>query len=160
MSIATPYPAGCQPRNLNGAQMIRAPEWSGNFGFDYEMPVGIGMKLKLSNNNQLSSEYSSFLALNRPNRDNIQRGYFKFDAALALKANDDRWEVAVIGKNLGDKLIASNCAASNTAGGGLFGGEAAGLATQQGTVGFAEAHCFPDGPGRSVWLRLTYHMGK
>ncbi len=147
-------------QKLDGVQMIRAPEWTGSFGFDYEMPVGSGMKLRLSNNNQMSSEYPSFLALNRPNRDNIQRGYFKADASIALKAADDRWEVAVIGKNIGDKLIASNCAPSNTAGGGVFGGEAAGFATQQGTVGFAEVQCFPDGPGRSVWLRLTYRMGK
>lgn len=142
-------------QNLNGVQMIRAPEWSANFGFDYEFPVNAGWSLKFSNNNQLSSKYPSYLALNRPNRDNFQRGYIKFDLGLTLKSSDDRWEVALIGKNLSDKLVASNCSASNTQGGGVFGGDSSGFATQQGQVGWAEALCFPDGPGRSVWVRLT-----
>jgi len=149
-------------QNLNGAQMIRAPEWSGNFGFSYEFPVSSGWKLQFNNNNQFSSSYASFLANGRPNRadtgmpDNFQPHYFKFDAGLSLKSDDDRWEFAVIGKNLGDKLVASNCSASNTQGGGVFGGETSGFPTQQGQVGFAEALCFPDGPGRSVWVRLTF----
>lgn len=143
-------------QNLSGQRLIRSPEWSANFGFDYQMPVGSGMTLKLTSNNQYSSSYSSFLALNRPNRDNIQRSYFKIDASIAIGAEDDRWELALIGKNLTDKLVASNCSASNTAGGGVLGGEAAGFPTQQGTAGFAEGLCFPDGPGRAVYVRLTF----
>lgn len=143
-------------QRLDGVQMIRAPEWSANFGFEYDMPVGQGMKLRLTNNNQYSSEYPSYLALNRPNRDNFQRAFFKIDAGLALHPDDDRWEVALIGRNLTDKLVASNCSASNTAGGGVLGGDASGFPTQQGTAGFAEALCFPDGPGRSIWVRLTF----
>jgi outer membrane receptor protein involved in Fe transport len=143
-------------QNLNGQRMIRAPEWAANFGFDYEMPVGSGMTLQLTNNNQVSSEYPSYLALNRPNRDNIQRGFIKFDASIALKADDNRWEIALLGKNLSDKLTASNCSASSVAGGGVLGGDASGFATQQGQAGWAEALCFPDGPGRSVWVRLTF----
>lgn len=152
-------------QNLNGAQMIRAPEWSGNFGFSYEFPVTSGWKLQFNNNNQFSSRYPSYLANGRPTRadtglpDNLQPSYFKFDAGLALRSEDNRWEFAVIGKNLGDKLVASNCSASNTQGGGVFGGESSGFPTQQGQVGFAEALCFPDGPGRSVWLRVTFRPG-
>jgi len=143
-------------QNLNGQQMIRAPEWAANFGFDYEMPVGSGLKLAFSNNNQVSSKYPSYLALNRPNHDNWQESFIKFDASIMLKDEKDRWEIAVIGKNLGDKLTASNCSASSVAGGGVLGGDASGFATQQGQAGWAEALCFPDGAGRSVWIRLTF----
>jgi iron complex outermembrane receptor protein len=143
-------------QNLNGQQMIRAPEWAANFGFDYEMPVGHALKLAFSNNNQVSSKYPSYLALNRPNNDNWQEAFIKFDASIMLKDEKDRWEVALIGKNLSDKLTASNCSASSVAGGGVLGGDASGFATQQGQAGWAEALCFPDGPGRSVWLRLTF----
>ncbi|MBV1687364.1 TonB-dependent receptor [Novosphingobium sp. G106] len=143
-------------QNLNGAQMIRAPEWAANFGFDYEVPVGSGMKLQFSNNNQYSSKYPSYLALNRPNQDNFQGAYIKFDASITLKAANDRWEIALLGKNLSDKLTASNCSASSVAGGGVLGGDASGFATQQGTAGWAEALCFPDGPGRSIALRFTF----
>jgi iron complex outermembrane receptor protein len=143
-------------QDLSGAQMIRAPEWTANFGFDYEFPIGSGMRLQLTNNNQYSSKYPSFLARGRPNNDNFQRGFFKFDAAVTLKAENERWEVALIGKNLTNKLIHSNCSASNTAGGIVlpFGGANTG-GTVQGPMGWAEGLCFPDGPGRTIWVRAT-----
>jgi len=143
-------------QDLSGSQMIRAPEWAANFGFDYELPVGKGMKLQLSNNNQYSSSYPSYLANGRPNRDNIQDDFFKINATLALKGENDAWEVALIGQNLTDKLVASNCSASNTAGGIFlpFSGAYTG-GSVQGPMGWAEALCFPDGGGRSVWLRLS-----
>jgi iron complex outermembrane receptor protein len=143
-------------QDLSGSQLIRAPEWSVNFGFDYEMPIGSGMKLQLTNNNQYSSRYPSYLGAGRPNNDNFQDGFFKIDASLALKAEDDRWEVALIGKNLTDKLTASNCSATNAAGGGVlpFNGNYAG-GSRLGPLGTADVTCFVDGPGRQVWLRLT-----
>jgi outer membrane receptor protein involved in Fe transport len=143
-------------QDLSGAQMIRAPKWTANFGFDYEFPIGSGMKLQLTNNNQYSSTYPSFLARGRPNHDNFQKGYFKFDAAVTLKAENERWEVALIGKNLTNKLVHSNCSASNTAGGIVlpFGGAFTGGAFP-GPMGWAEGLCFPDGPGRTIWVRAT-----
>lgn len=143
-------------QDLSGTQMIRAPEWAANFGFDYELPVGNGMKLQLANSNQYSSSYPSYLANGRPNNDNIQDDFFKINATLALKGENDSWEVALIGQNLTDKLVASNCSASNTAGGIFlpFSGAYTG-GSVQGPMGWAEGLCFPDGGGRSVWLRLT-----
>jgi iron complex outermembrane receptor protein len=141
-------------QDLDGTQMIRAPEWSANFGFDYEMPVGSGLKLRVGNNNSYSSKYPSFLANGRPNNDNFQRGFFKIDASLALGAEDDRWEVALIGKNLTDKLVASNCSPSNTAGGIFLGTDFSG-GSRQGTMGYAERLCFADGGGRQIMVRLT-----
>lgn len=143
-------------QDISGKRMIRAPEWAANFGFDYEMPVGKGMRLQFANNNQYSSSYPSYLANGRPNRDNIQNDFFKIDATLALKGENDAWEVALIGNNLTDKLIHSNCSASNSAGGIFlpFNGAYTG-GSVQGPMGWAEALCFPDGGGRSVWLRLT-----
>lgn len=141
-------------QQLSGTQMIRAPEWSANLGFDYEMPVGSGLKLRLGNNNQYSSKYPSFLAAGRPNRDNLQRGYLKIDASIAISSDDDRWEVALLGRNLTDKLVTSNCSPSNTAGGIFLGTDFSG-GNRQGTMGFAEKLCFPDGGGRQVAVRLT-----
>jgi hypothetical protein len=148
--------ATLRSQQLSGTPMIRAPEWAANFGFTYEMPVGSGMKLQLSNNNQYSDSYVTYPAAGRPNNDNIQDSYFKIDASIALKAANDRWEVALLGKNLTDKIIASNCSATNFAGGILlpFGGDNAG-GTTRGAGGFAEEGCFADGPGRSVMIRLT-----
>jgi iron complex outermembrane receptor protein len=143
-------------QQLSGTPMIRAPEWAANFGFNYEMPVGSGLKLQLSNNNQYSDSYVTYPAVGRPDNDNIQRSYFKIDASIALKDENDRWEVALLGKNLTDKIIASNCSATNFAGGILlpFGGDNAG-GTTRGAGGYAENGCFADGPGRAVMIRLT-----
>ncbi|MDQ4420390.1 TonB-dependent receptor [Sphingobium sp. DEHP117] len=142
-------------QNLNGTPMVRAPEWSGNFGFSYEMPVGSGMKVTLSNNNQFSSKYVVIPAVGRPNNDQYQKGYFRTDATLALSSENDRWEIALIGRNLTDKLVASNCAASNVSGGYILGVSGSGTAAG-GNLTPIEKLCFPDGPGRSVWVRLTF----
>ncbi len=143
-------------QDISGQRMIRAPEWTANFGFNYDLPVGSGMKLGFTNNNQYSSSYPSYLANGRPNQDNVQRSYIRIDASLALKAEDESWELALIGKNLTDKLVSSNCSASNSAGGILlpFGGAYTG-GSVQGPMGWAEGLCFADGAGRSIYVRLT-----
>jgi outer membrane receptor protein involved in Fe transport len=154
-------PGTGQPRfitqQLSGTPMIRAPQWVMNFGFDYEFPIGSSMRLRLTNNNQYTDEYVTFPATGRPGNDNTQSDYFTVDAGIALKSADDRWEIAIIGKNLGDELFASNCSASNAAGGIIlpFGGDNYG-GVAPGTGGTAEKLCFVDGPGRSIWARLTF----
>lgn len=144
-------------QSLSGTPMIRAPEWAVNFGFDYEMPVASGLKLMLSNNNQYSSKYVTFPATGLPNNANYQSSFFRVDATIGIKAEDDSWEVALIGKNITDKLTASNCSVSNVAGSIFlpFGGDATGTAAQ-GSGGLPQKLCFADGPGRQVQLRVTF----
>ncbi|HEX8055535.1 MAG TPA: TonB-dependent receptor, partial [Novosphingobium sp.] len=141
-------------QDLSNTPMIRAPQWAINFGFDYEMPIGSGLKLMFTNNNQYSSKFVTFPAVGRPNNDNYQSAFIKIDAGLTLKDASDRWEVAVIGKNVTDKITASNCSATNFAGGIALGGSITG-GTVSGPAGFAEEGCNTD-IGRSVWLRLTF----
>ena len=44
------YPNGrYTAQNLAGIPFVRAPEWRINFGFDYELPVGNGMRLQIAN---------------------------------------------------------------------------------------------------------------
>ncbi|MBV1691893.1 TonB-dependent receptor [Novosphingobium sp. G106] len=109
-------------QDLSNTPMVRAPQWAANFGFDYTMPIGSGMKLMFTNNNQYSSKFVTFPAVGRPNNDNYQGSFIKVDAGLTLKDANDRWEVAVIGKNITDKITASNCSATNFAGGIALGG--------------------------------------
>jgi iron complex outermembrane receptor protein len=144
-------------QQLSGTPMIRAPRWAANFGFTFETPVGSGLKLQLSNNNQYSDDYVTYPAVGRPNHDNIQNSFIKIDASIALKAENDRWEVALLGKNLTDKITASNCSATNFAGGILlpFGGDNTG-GVSRGAGGYGETGCFADGPGRTVMIRLTF----
>lgn len=142
-------------QDLSDTPMIRAPEWTANLGLDYEIPVGSNLKLQLTNNNQFSSKYVTFPTRGRPGNDNFQDSFVKVDASIALKDVYDRWEVAVIGKNITDELTFSNCSATNYAGGIVLGGAITG-GTIPGPPGFAENGCYADGGGRAVWVRLTY----
>lgn len=140
-------------QDMSGTPMIRAPKWQATFGFTYELPVASDYRLVLSNSNQFSSRFATYLALNRPDEDNFQGSYLKSDASLALRGPDDRWEIALIGKNITDKITSGLCSAGNFAG-GLFIGEQIIGGVTNGPAGFGENQCFAE-RGRSVWLRLT-----
>jgi iron complex outermembrane receptor protein len=117
------------------------------------MPVGHDYTLTFSSSTMYSSKYVNFLAIDRPNNDNYQKGYAKVDLGLTLRSPNDRWEIAVIGKNVNDKIVAGACSAANFAGSSVLGGEVTG-GTTRGPAGIDEVGCYSD-PGREVWLRLT-----
>lgn len=151
---ALPNAAGLfTAQDLSGAPLLRAPRVQANFGFDYEMPVGDGLTLALGSSNQYSSRYTTFLAKNYPEAGLYQKAYLRADASIALRASEERWEVALIGKNIGNRITAGACSASNQQNGVLLGGQTTGGATS-GPAGFGEVGCFPE-RGRSVLLRLT-----
>jgi iron complex outermembrane receptor protein len=91
-------------QNLAGTQLVRAPLWTGNVGFDYERPVTIrrtsNLKLGLSSDMTFTSSYFTS-ADNRPA--GIEPAYRLFDATLRLAESDDKWEIALIGRNLANK---------------------------------------------------------
>jgi iron complex outermembrane receptor protein len=138
-------------QDLSGTPLIRAPQWQATLGADYEMPLAGDYRLVFSNSNELSSRYVTYLAVNRPNNDNYQGAFVKVDLGVTLQGPKNLWEVAVIGKNINDKLTSGNCVSSpleteivpNPSGG-----------TTRSPFGIDPAGCFVD-PGREVWLRLT-----
>ena len=109
-----------------------------------------------SNNNSVSSSYVTDLAVGRPNHDNIQTSYIKVDMSLTLQGADDKWEIALIGKNLNDKLTTGTCANSDFAEGVAFGTPLTQTTggTTSGLGGIDQTNCFVD-PGRELWIRLT-----
>ncbi|CAN7579098.1 TonB-dependent receptor [Phenylobacterium sp. LjRoot219] len=143
-------------QDASGTPLIRAPEWQATFGFDYEVPVREGLTVAITNNNQYTSKYATFIATNRPNDDNFQPEKLKVDLSVALRSDDERWELAVIGKNISDEITSGTCSpaffssglALNTA------GQVTGAATR-GSAGIGEVGCYTD-RGREVWLRFTY----
>jgi outer membrane receptor protein involved in Fe transport len=140
-------------QNLSGTPMIRAPKIQSTFGFSYEKPIASGLKLVFTNSNQYSTKYVRFLAINRPDNDNYQSSFIKMDASVALRGPEDRWEIALIGKNINDRITAGICSAGNYAG-GLFIVPAVTGGNDPGPAGFGQTNCFPE-RGRSVWFRLT-----
>ena len=137
-------------QSLTGSPLLRAPEWQVNFGFDLERDINSGLKLRLSSNSQYSSRYLT--ALGRRD-DFFQPSFFKTDATLTLAAQDDRWELALIGKNLTDRLTSGGCVNFNAQNGVSLGGIVTG-GTTRGPAGVDEVGCYMD-RGREVWLRLT-----
>ncbi|MDE8652975.1 TonB-dependent receptor [Novosphingobium album (ex Liu et al. 2023)] len=143
-------------QDLSGTPLIRAPDWQATFGFDYELPVGNNMAIAITNSNQYSSRFVTFIAIGRPHDDNFQKAFLKSDLSVALRGPDERWEVALVGNNLTDKITAANCSASNAQGGLIFGDVTG--AQDPGDSGLGEASCNVQ-RGRSVWLRLTFRPG-
>ena len=139
-------------QDLSGTPLIRAPLWQGTLGFDYQWTLGGDYKLVFSNSNELSSRYATYLAVDRPGEDNFQSAFVKIDLGVTLHGPRDLWEVAVIGKDLNDKLTSGNCVASPLQGGAIFATPRGG--TTRGPAGIDPASCFAD-PGRQVWLRVT-----
>lgn len=139
-------------QDLSGTPLVRAPRWQVTGGFDYEMAVGGNTNFVLSNEYAYSSRYLS--ALGKGRRDFYQRGFVKVDVAASLKDADDRWEVSVIGKNIGNIIRGSTCSSYNAANAAFFGGQITG-GNGGGPAGVDELGCSTEA-GRQVWLRLTF----
>jgi iron complex outermembrane recepter protein len=137
-------------QNLQGTPLVRAPDWQVNFGADYERRIGHDLTVILSSSNEYSSRYLTDLGLRQ---DFYQKGYIKADFSVTVQGPQDRWEIALIGKNLNNALTTGSCTNYNLAGGQVFGGQVTG-GTGAGPAGKDELGCFID-RGREVWMRLT-----
>jgi iron complex outermembrane receptor protein len=138
---------GFTAQDRSGIPLNRAPRWQANFGFDYATDVGRGMTVVIASNNQYSSSYLANLGL-----DFYQKSFLKADLSVTLQGRDDRWELALIGKNIGNEITSGNCANANNQN-GLLGGQITGT-TASGPAGIDEIDCFMD-RGREVWVRIT-----
>jgi iron complex outermembrane recepter protein len=141
-------------QNLNGTPLLRAPNWQGTVGFSYEFGLPGNYRLVAANNDALSTRYVTGLEIGRPNHDNLQTGFVKADLSFTLRSPDDKFELALIGKNLNNKLTCGTSASSDYANGVILPGGRITGGPSSGTAGIDEQSCFVD-PGREVWLRLT-----
>lgn len=87
-------------QNLSGTELLRSPEWSGNVGAIYDTALSDTMKIEVAAGLTFSSSYVAS-ATSQP-RSRSPR-YTLLDASIRLAEVDDKWEVAVIGRNLTDK---------------------------------------------------------
>jgi len=88
-------------QNLAGSQVLRAPAWSGSFGVTYETPIGNDLKLGMSTDATFNSSYFTDGSNNPYGK---MPGYALLNASVRLAQEKDRWELAVIGNNLTDKM--------------------------------------------------------
>jgi outer membrane receptor protein involved in Fe transport len=91
-------------QSLTGAPLSVAPKWVGSLGVSYDTTVGSNLVAGLSVDTRFSSSYlvSGFGA-----EHSRQAKYGMIDASVRVGSADERWELAVIGKNLTNRLYVS-----------------------------------------------------
>ena len=106
----------------------------------------------VANSTQYSSKYLTGLG-----RVYYQPSFFKTDLSLTIRGPNDRWEFALIGKNLNNSITSANCENYNGQGGLLPGTQITGATRPPlaGPAGIDEEGCFMD-RGREIWMRVTF----
>ncbi len=87
-------------QNLAGTQLIRTPEWAGNAGFVYDTLLTDSMTIEFAGGLTFSDSYITNASSQPRSR---SPSYTLLDASVRLAEVDDKWEVALIGRNLTDK---------------------------------------------------------
>ncbi len=103
-NLLRPTPtAAFTSQDYDGRTPPKAPRYAGRLGATYEIPLSAsGWSLALNGDMTYSSKYN-FSDTLRP--DTVQKSFTKFDASIRLNGPDDRWSLAVIGRNLSNKYI-------------------------------------------------------
>lgn len=103
-NLLAPAPgAAFTSQDYDGLTPPKAPRFAGRLGASYEVELsGSGLRLEASGDMSYSSKYN-FSDTLRP--DAVQPSFTKFDASLRLKGPEDRWTLALIGRNLSNKYV-------------------------------------------------------
>jgi len=97
-----PYDAAASSCSLSGRPIALAPEWTGNISVEHEWVMANGIIL----GSQLEASYVDERYLSSDLDESIkQPDYTLINGRIAL-SNDEGWELALIGKNLGNKEVA------------------------------------------------------
>ena len=135
---------GRPTQDLSGVRTSIAPKWTASLGAGYETPISKGWIFGASVQGRYSGSYlaSPFGApLSR------QPSYTTIDGSVRVRSEDDRWEVALIGKNLTNRFYVTGYFEATATGRGTA--TAAGVPSDQ--LGFA---ALP----RTVELQVTAHF--
>ncbi|MBO9377634.1 TonB-dependent receptor [Sphingomonas histidinilytica] len=96
-------PTGCT-QNLAGKRKAFAPEWSGSVNANYAFELTDDLKAKLGAWVYFTSGYYQQASIDPLF---YQPHYAKLDLRAAIAGSEDRWEAAVIAKNVTDKVTSS-----------------------------------------------------
>lgn len=98
--------------NIAGSVLPRSPKWSGTVALDAVRPVGD--TLEIFGNAGVTFRSFAFLE-DSFNPAAGQPGHEKIDARIGVRTADGRWELALVGKNLTNKITASHAFGTPTA---------------------------------------------
>ena len=133
--------------DLSGTQLVRAPTWSGNVGFDYTSPSYGRIKFGVDGNASHSDSFFTDVVSAPGGR---QGAYDLFDAGIRVMDVHDRWEVALLGRNLGNTFYFTR-SADNPFSGSAPGGSAA--------TSFGGDTVAVPSRGREIMLKATIRFG-
>lgn len=128
-------------QNLSGVPTSVSPTWTAALGASYDAPVGNGMLAGAYFNTRYSSSY-----LGSPfgNPFTLQPRYVAVDAMVRVYQEDERWQVALIGKNLTNQFWIT----------GALDGSATGFGTGTNNARPSDQRGFSNVP-RTVQLQLS-----
>lgn len=129
-------------QDMAGRQLNGAPEVAATAGLSYETQLKNGLGLNFSLDGVYSSEYSANL---RQSPQDVQSSFTKLNGAVRLFGQGDRWELALIGRNLTDEYT------FNASGAPTFTGSGSGTTTAV----FGDRSAFVS-RGREVFLQFTF----
>lgn len=90
-------PESIAANNIAGMPLLFAPKWSGNVGFSYTLEAG-DFNVVTNANTSFRSDY--FIADGYSPIWGLQDGWIKLDGRIQFGPASDRWNVALIGRNL------------------------------------------------------------
>lgn len=122
--------------DLEGRSAPRAPKWSGNISFDWNIPMSNNLDLSLFG---LANYSGSYFADATTFDDYVQNEYVTLDANISIGAPNERWRVSLIGNNLTDKIYVN---------------QASGRPFRQAGVG--DDLALTQNRGRQVFLELAF----
>ncbi len=91
-------------QDLSGEALARAPRWNLAGGVSYDLPVGSGLMIGLTADANYTSGY---WLQETQNPSAWQKGFARIDASARLYDEDEKWELALIGRNLTNKWYAT-----------------------------------------------------
>ena len=145
--------AGCTPnllapgtpgQDLAGIATSDAPLWTASLGARYETPISDDLVLGAGADSRYSASY-----LTSPFGSPLSRQpkYVSIDASLRIRDADDRWEIALLGKNLTNRFIVTG--ETDASGTGSGTGTPLGVSADQ--VGFVSMP-------RTVQVQFTWRL--
>jgi len=93
---------GVRTVDLSGTTLARAPKFVATAGFAYDTSIGSGLMFGITGDMKHSSSY---LGQDDYNPFSRQRAYQKFNASVKLYSDDERWEFALMGRNLTNEYV-------------------------------------------------------
>lgn len=127
-------------QDFSGRAPARSPRWSGNAGFEIELPAG-DHKIGFTGDAFASSSYFAAETMAPSTR---QKGFWRFNASVSIASANDHWTLSFIGRNLTNRYYLLY-AADRTGGTGIPGA----VGEQRGVVA----------RGREVVLQAAMKIG-